>query len=96
MNMSMELTLSIMINVGAIAFFAGILKATQAHQEKIIGLLKEEFNNNFKRLEEKQDKHNSVIERQFKLEGRTDTIDEKINVANHRILDLEREIEARR
>ena len=41
-------------------------------------------------LEKKQDKHNQVIERTFKLEELTAVQEEKIKVANHRIDDLER------
>lgn len=40
-------------------------------------------------LEKKADKHNSVLERTFKLEEQTAVIEEKIKVANHRIEDLE-------
>ena len=40
-------------------------------------------------LEKKVDKHNSVVERTFKLEEQTAVIEEKIKVANHRIEDLE-------
>lgn len=40
-------------------------------------------------LEEKVGKHNSVVERTFKLEEQTAVIEEKIKVANHRIEDLE-------
>jgi len=40
-------------------------------------------------LEEKQDKHNAVIERTFKLEERATLLEEKVKVANHRIEDLE-------
>ncbi len=48
---------------------------------------------NFKieRLEEEVKKHNSIIERTFKLEEKTAVMDEQIKVANHRIEDLERE-----
>ncbi|WP_455581353.1 hypothetical protein [Dysosmobacter sp.] len=42
------------------------------------------------KLEEKVDKHNSVIERTFKLEEQAAVIDERIKVANHRIEDLEK------
>ncbi len=41
-------------------------------------------------LEKKVDRHNSVIERTFNLEKRSDLLDEKLKVANHRIDDLER------
>lgn len=40
-------------------------------------------------LEKKVDKHNSVIERVYKLEEHEAVTDEKIAVANHRIDDLE-------
>lgn len=42
-------------------------------------------------LEKKVDKHNSVIDRTYKVESRLDVIDEEIKVANHRINDLEEE-----
>lgn len=41
------------------------------------------------RLEEQVKKHNSVIERMFKIEERTAVVEEQIRVANHRIEDLE-------
>ena len=40
-------------------------------------------------LEKKVDKHNNLVERTFRLEDRTELIDERIRVANHRIEDLE-------
>lgn len=42
-------------------------------------------------LEKKVDKHNSVVERTYKLEELTALQEEKIKVANHRIEDLEKE-----
>lgn len=41
-------------------------------------------------LEKKQDKHNTLIERMYKLEDRVNVDEEKLKVANHRIDDLER------
>ena len=41
-------------------------------------------------LEKKVDKHNSVIERTFKLEEQAALIEERIKAANHRIEDLEK------
>lgn len=41
-------------------------------------------------LEKKVDKHNSVVERVYKLEQHEAVLDEKIAVANHRIEDLEK------
>lgn len=40
-------------------------------------------------LEKKQDKHNGLIERTYKLEETVALQEEKIKVANHRIDDLE-------
>ena len=42
-----------------------------------------------KQLEEKVDKHNSVIERVYHLETQDAVINEEIKVVNHRITDLE-------
>ncbi len=42
-------------------------------------------------LEKKVDKHNTVIERTYKLEEAQAVIQEQIKVANHRIGDLEKE-----
>lgn len=40
-------------------------------------------------LEKKVDKHNSLVERTYRLEQHNAVIDEEIKVANHRIDDLE-------
>lgn len=44
-------------------------------------------------LERKQDKHNTLIERTYKLEEDVAIQAEKIKVANHRIDDLEKAVE---
>ena len=44
-------------------------------------------------LEKKVDKHNTVVERTYKLEQEYAVMDEKIRVANHRIEDLEQKTE---
>ena len=44
-------------------------------------------------LEKKVDKHNSVIDRTYKLEEKCTLYDEKFKVANSRIRDLEEEKE---
>lgn len=44
-------------------------------------------------LEKKVDKHNTVIERTYKLEEAEAVIQEQIRVANHRIADLEKQME---
>lgn len=40
-------------------------------------------------LEKKQDKHNTLIERMYKVEEQLNVIEERQKVANHRIDDLE-------
>lgn len=42
------------------------------------------------KLEEKVNKHNSVIERTYLLEKRVEVDEEKLKVANNRISDLEK------
>jgi len=44
-------------------------------------------------LEQKVNKHNNLIERTFKIEGRLSTDEEKLKVANHRIDDLEHKVD---
>lgn len=46
-------------------------------------------NYRLEQLEKKVEKHNSVIERTYNLEQRQAVEDEKIEVINHRIKDLE-------
>ncbi len=41
-------------------------------------------------LERAQQKHNSLIERMYRVEERLELHDEKIKVANHRLDDIER------
>ena len=41
------------------------------------------------KLEEKVNRHNSVIERTYRLEEQGQLLEERIKVANHRIEDLE-------
>lgn len=43
-----------------------------------------------KTLSDRVEKHNSIIERTYRLEEKTAIQDEKIKVANHRIDDLEK------
>lgn len=44
-------------------------------------------------LEKKVQAHNSLIERTYRLEERTELQEKKIKVANHRIDDLERKMD---
>ena len=46
-------------------------------------------NYRIEQLEKKVDKHNNLIERTYSIEKRLDVQEEKIDVANHRIDDLE-------
>lgn len=40
-------------------------------------------------MDKKQDKHNAVIERTYKLESEVEVLKEQVKVENHRIEDLE-------
>lgn len=69
----------------------GLLSLTGTLVGSFTGIITANKLTNFRieQLEKKVDKHNSVVERVFKIEGHLDTVDEKIDVANHRIKDLE-------
>jgi hypothetical protein len=78
--MSTEVIVSLITLCGsALGTFAGIVVNSKLTNYRI------------EQLEKKQDKHNSVIERTYKLEERAAVLDEEIKVANHRISDLEAE-----
>lgn len=63
------------------------IKSVRAQNNKTIALI----DYRLEQLEKKVDKHNSVVERTYKLEELTALQEEKIKVANHRIEDLEQE-----
>ena len=63
----------------AIGSISGVMAANKLTNQRI------------EQLEKKVDKHNTVIERTFKLEEAQAVLTEQIKVANHRIEDLERE-----
>lgn len=78
--METEVIVSLITLMGsAIGTFAGIITSTKLTNYRI------------EQLEKKVDKHNTVIERTFKLEEAQAVMQEQIRVANHRIEDLERE-----
>lgn len=57
------------------------LNEVKAEQQKQIGIIDEKINGikeDIKRLETKQDKHNSIIERTFKLEEKVDGLIKQI------------------
>lgn len=70
----------------ALIAFAGTMFGTAG------GILTSTKLTNFRlqELEKKVDRHNSLIERMYLVEGKIEKIDEKIKVANHRIGDLEK------
>ena len=57
----------------------------------LVGILASAKLTNYRieQLEKKVDKHNTVVERTYKLEQNFCLMDEKMRVANHRIEDLE-------
>jgi len=76
--MSENITIAIITLVGSgIGSLIGILTSAKLTNYRI------------EQLEKKVDKHNTVVERTYKLEQDFCLIDEKMRVANHRISDLE-------
>ena len=76
--MATEIIVALITLLGsALGTFAGIALNTKLTTYRI------------EQLEKKVDKHNSVIDRVYKLEQRDAVVDEEIKVANHRINDLE-------
>lgn len=75
--------------VGGIFSFLGVSRTAKAsynrsmvEYEKQILLITQQINGikeDVKRLEQKQDKHNAVIERTFKLEQQVDDLEKRIN-----------------
>ena len=76
--MNTEIIVALITLAGsAIGTFAGIVTSAKLTTYRI------------EQLEKKVDKHNTVIERTFKLEEAQAVLQEQIKVANHRIEDLE-------
>ena len=71
----------------ALIAFVGTLAGSYLAQRKTTALVVYRL----EQLENKVDKHNSVVERTYKLEQNFCIMDEKIKVANHRLDDLEKE-----
>ena len=78
--MPSEIIVAILSMAGtAIGSISGVMAANKLTNYRI------------EQLEKKVDKHNTVIERTFKLEEAQAVLTEQIKVANHRIEDLEKE-----
>jgi prefoldin subunit 5 len=83
MNVALISTLG-MIIVGILSFL-GTYYSSKKSTDKVTALVTYRL----EELEKKQDKHNSIIERTYKIEEQCAVIEEKISVANNRIKDLE-------
>ena len=70
-----------------VALLLGVLELVGVIITVVIGNSKTQYR--IEQLEKKQDKHNSLVERMYKVEDRLNVDEEKIRVANHRIKDLE-------
>jgi hypothetical protein len=67
------------------------IKQAKAHNDNIVLI-----SYRLEQLEQKVDKHNNIIERTYNLENKADLLEAKINVANHRLSDLEKHEDDRR
>lgn len=65
-------------------------KTTKAHNDNIVLI-----SYRLEQLESKVDKHNNLIARTYELERRASVLEEKQDVANHRISDLEKHDDGR-
>ena len=65
-------------------------RRTEQQNDKTIALIDYKLTELTKRV----DKHNNTIERTYRLEEQMTLQEEKMKVANHRIDDLEREVES--
>lgn len=78
--------------IGGLSFIGTIYTSKQQHSITIeevkneVSLIKKDIKN----LEEKQDKHNSLIERVYDIEATLRVMDNREKVSEHRIEDLER------
>ena len=69
----------------ALIAFAGTIAGSYFGQQKSTALIAYRL----EELEKKVNKHNSVVERTYKIEENQTLYEEKLKVANHRIEDLE-------
>lgn len=69
----------------ALLGFAGALAGAYFSNRKAQALMEYRL----QELEKKVDKHNNLVERTYRLEEARAVLEEKIEVANHRIKDLE-------
>ena len=65
----------------------GVWLQNRRHNKEITALIEYRVS----KLEEKQDKHNNMIERVYQLEGAVELLDDKIKSSNYRIKDLEKD-----
>ena len=74
-----------------------VISANSNHKKIIAVLDKHDGMHEYRlsQLEKKVDKHNHLIERQYDIEKITAVLSEDLKVANHRIDDLEREVQKR-
>lgn len=73
---------------------AGVIFTNMASNKKVNADMQVQAaitNEKIAKLTEQVEKHNSVIERTYKLEQQSELHKEKIKVINHRIEDLEKE-----
>jgi len=91
----MEPTIAAALITGAVTILALVI--TNNYQNRRIVQLMEIklalINQTIQTLSDRVDKHNSVVDRTYKLEEQTALLEKDINVANHRIKDLEEKAE---
>ena len=87
--MSTEIIVALVTSVFT---FAGVVLTVVFGNKKTSAQIKAQTDLTVYRIEQleiKQDKHNTLIERMYKVEDEINILGEKVKVANHRIDDLE-------
>lgn len=101
MSISTEVGVSIVVNIVAIAYFAGVHSEAQKNLKKTVEQmqknfdkqfedlknsfqdkvedLKQNFQERFNKVEEKQDKHNNLVERMVRVEDSTKSAHKRID-----------------
>lgn len=80
--MAVEIVVALIgLGGSAIGAFVGVLTSTKIIEMRLT------------QLEKKVEKHNTLIDRTYKLEDSVHLLDERMKVANHRLDDLEKGVD---
>lgn len=100
MELELGIAISLGVNVAAVAFMFGMMKASISSLKELLQQFKENIESDLTRLEAKQDKHNGLIERMVKVETAQEGLkginekviknEESTKSAHHRLDDFQK------